>query len=137
MKKSTIAIIIGAALLLIAGAAIWMIISGLDKPAPTSGVNPNTVDKTASKEVEVAIHDLSYSPAVVKVKKGTKVTWVNQDNVGHNVVADDAPDTGGIPKSAPLMGRGQSVSVTFTRVGTFSYHCTPHAFMRGSVQVVD
>lgn len=137
MKKSTISIIIGAALLLIAGIAIWMIVSSINRPADTTEANPNTVDKTASKEVDIAIRDLSFSPPAIKIKKGTKVTWTNQDSVGHNVVADDAPDTGGIPKSAPLMARGQTVSITFNRVGTFTYHCTPHAFMRGSVEVVD
>ncbi|HSE61839.1 MAG TPA: plastocyanin/azurin family copper-binding protein [Candidatus Saccharimonadales bacterium] len=137
MKKSTIGIIIGAALLVIAGVAVWMIVSSLGKPITTSSENPNVVDKTNAKEVQVVMHDLSYSPSVIRIKKGTKVTWTNQDSVGHNVVANDAPDTGGIPKSAPLLGRGQSTSVTFSRVGIFTYHCTPHAFMQGSVEVVD
>jgi amicyanin len=137
MKKSTIAIIIGSVLVLIIGVAVWMIVSNLSRPTQQSDANPNVVDLTSKKEVEVIIRDLSYTPSAVKVKKGTKVTWINQDSVGHNVVADDAPDTGGLPKTYPLYGRTQSQSVTFTRVGTFYYHCTPHAFMRGSVQVVD
>lgn len=137
MHRRTLIIIAGVVLLGVAIVAIWMIITSLSRSSQTPTDNPNVVDKTQSKEVEVTIRDLSYSPATIKVKKGTKVTWVNQDNVGHNVVADDAPDTGGIPKAAPLFGRGQLTSVTFVRVGMFGYHCTPHAFMRGSVQVVD
>ena len=137
MKKSTIAIIIGSVLVLIIGAGLWLIAANLSRPTNQTIENPNAVDMTSSKEVQVAIRDLSYTPSAIKIKKGTKVTWVNQDSVGHNVVADDAPDMGGLPRTAPVYGRGQSQSVTFTRVGTFSYHCTPHAFMRGSVQVVD
>ena len=137
MKKSTIAIIIGSVLVLIIAMAVWLIVVNLSKQNNEPVANPNTVDMTNSKDVQVVIRDLSYTPSAIRIKKGTKVTWVNEDNVGHNVVADDAPDTGGLPKTAPLMGRSQSQSVTFTRVGTFNYHCTPHAFMRGSVQVVD
>jgi plastocyanin len=137
MKKSTIAIIIGSVLVLIIAVSVWLIVASLSKHTAQPVENPNVVDMTGEKDVRVIIRDLSYTPSAIKVKKGTKVTWVNQDSTGHNVVADDAPDTGGIPKTAPLAGRGQTQTVTFARVGTFNYHCTPHAFMRGSVQVVD
>lgn len=85
----------------------------------------------------VAIQNSAFSPATITVKKGTTVTWTNQDSMGHNVVADDASNSGGLPTAADLLSKGESFSHTFDTAGTFDYHCTPHPFMKGTVEVVE
>jgi amicyanin len=66
------------------------------------------------------------------VKVGTKVTWTNQDSVGHDVVADtESPDA---PKS-DLLRKGESYSFTFNKAGTYTYYCSPHPYMKGTVIV--
>jgi amicyanin len=140
MKKSTIAIIVAVILLAIGGVIGWIMIN--KDSSPSTGGNATApdsqvTDMTSSKNVAVTMRDLSFSPPSIKIKKGTTVTWTNQDSVGHNVIADDAPDRGGLPTSHDLLTRGETQSVTFVRVGTFKYHCGAHAFMKGTVQVVD
>lgn len=140
MKKSSIIVIITTSVLVIACIAVWMVVSN-NKPSSQSTAAPTasqSTDETAKQEVQVDMADMSYSPAHITVKKGTKVTWANKDTVGHNVVATDPNNTGGLPTSAPVFGRGGSVSQVFNQVGTFEYLCTPHKqFMRGSVKVVE
>lgn len=140
MKKPSVIIVITVTILVIAGGAVWMVISN-NKPSGSSTAAPTAsqfTDETAKQEVQVDIADMSFSPANITIKKGTKVTWVNNDTVGHNVVATDPNNTGGLPTTAPVFGRGGSVSQVFNEAGTFEYVCIPHKqFMRGSVKVVE
>jgi len=140
MKKTAWLWIGLVALLVIGGALVWMLLSNksttmnMDHSATE---NSNGAPAEAqSGTVDVAIKDMAFSPATIKVKKGTKVVWTNQDAVGHNAVADSA-QTGGLPTEATLLQKGKTQAFTFDTVGTFSYHCTPHPFMHGSVEVVE
>jgi amicyanin len=92
---------------------------------PANDPSPTSADK-------VNINNLVFSPADITVKKGTTVTWTNSDSVAHTVTAD----TGSGPNSQ-MLENGQSYSFTFNEVGTFSYHCTPHPQMQGSVKVTE
>lgn len=90
-----------------------------------------------SKATSVTIQDMSFQPAKITVKKGTTVTWTNKDDVGHNVVSDNDAPAGGPPKTANLIGKNEVFSFTYDTVGTFPYHCTPHPFMQGTVEVTE
>jgi hypothetical protein len=78
----------------------------------------------------VTIQDFSFSPASVTVNVGESVTWTNSGPSAHSATATDGSfDTGVFP-------RGGSRSHTFQEAGTFSYICTPHPQMKGTVKVV-
>jgi plastocyanin len=78
----------------------------------------------------VTIRDFSFSPATITVNVGEAVTWTNDGPTGHSATANDGSfDTGVFP-------RGQSRSHTFNEAGTFSYICTPHPQMKGTVRVL-
>lgn len=65
----------------------------------------------------------------IEVPVGTTVEWSNDDQVAHTVTADyNAFDSGNLES-------GQIWRYTFTRVGTFGFHCTLHPFMKGSIVV--
>ena len=69
-------------------------------------------------------------PPPNQVNVGDTVTWVFADGgMAHDVVADDKSFR------SPLLKSG-TFSYTFDEPGTFSYHCTPHPDMTGSVTVV-
>ncbi|MBN8531306.1 MAG: hypothetical protein J0L97_05535 [Alphaproteobacteria bacterium] len=80
-----------------------------------------------------------FEPPSLSIKKGDKVTWVNQADESHNMVT--YPD--GFPKGAQgfvspyLEKKGEKWSHTFTNEGTYQYHCIPHVMMgmRGTVTV--
>jgi plastocyanin len=77
----------------------------------------------------VSIRDFAYSPPNLTVSEGTTVTFTNQDSTEHTATGSGgAFDTGSI-------GKGQAKSVTLQKAGTFSYVCTFHPFMHGTVTV--
>ena len=102
-------------------------------PSQQQEQTTKTPEETAEKTEKnaVTIKGFAFNPETITVKKGTTVTWTNEDAAGHTATADDGTfDTG-------LIAKGESGSVTFDTVGTFSYHCTPHPNMKGTVVVIE
>ena len=92
------------------------------QPAAESGSSPAAVKGV------VVIQNMAFSPSTLTIKVGDKVTWTNQDSVGHSATADDNSfDTG-------VLAQGQSGSVTFSKAGTYTYHCKVHTFMTGTIR---
>jgi plastocyanin len=79
--------------------------------------------------VEIHIKDLKFGPAVLQVRPGTIVEWVNDDPLDHTVTASDSSFSSGFIKP------GTRWRHQFTDAGTFKYACTPHPFMHGEVRV--
>ena len=80
----------------------------------------------------VVIRDFTFSPAQVRVRPGTKVTWVNCGPTG-----DDAHTSTSDTNvwSSALLPPGSTYTREFAGVGAFPYHCQPHPGMRGTVTV--
>lgn len=95
------------------------------------------VDMTGKKEVAVDLKDIAFNPKSVKISKGTKITWVNQDSVEHTVNTDSHPAHTYYPaQNSRTLKKGDTYSVTFTEAGIYLYHCTPHAAsMKGKILV--
>jgi LPXTG-motif cell wall-anchored protein len=75
------------------------------------------------------ISDYKYTPSTITVTAGESVTWSNSGPTGHSATANDGSfDTG-------ILSKGSSGSHTFTKAGTYAFHCTPHPFMKGTVVV--
>lgn len=113
--------------------------SSTTPPPPPTSTEPTTNGSSATSETtqpqaasSVNITDFNYSPATLTVKKGTTVTWTNNDSVAHTVTAE----SGEGPKSK-LFGKGETYSYTFNSVGTFDYFCEPHPNMKGKVIVTE
>lgn len=81
------------------------------------------------EEVVLEIAGSAFAPQRIEVKRGTTVTWVNNDATRHNAVADDGSFR------TPLLPKGGRASVTFRAAGSFPYSCGPHPFMRGEIVV--
>jgi plastocyanin len=77
----------------------------------------------------VKIDNFSFGPATLMIAVGTTVTWVNHDDIPHNVVSTD-----GLFKSK-VMDTDEKFSFTFTKAGTFPYFCGIHPKMTGKVVV--
>jgi plastocyanin len=76
----------------------------------------------------VAIDNFTFSPAQLTVKAGTTVTWKNQDDIPHTVVS------AGKFKSKAL-DTDDSYSFTFTAAGDYTYFCSLHPHMTGTIKV--
>ena len=99
----------------------------------TSSQTQKSSSATAQATDKVTIANFAFSPADVTVKKGTTVTWTNQDTAAHTITETDGKDG---PKSGDL-GQGQSYIFTYGTVGTFKYHCLVHPDMTGTVTVTE
>lgn len=104
---------------------------GSQPPATPAPPANNTLNQTPQQppEVTVEIRGYSFSPQVVEVAIGTEVTWVNNDAVSHTVTSDSGEFNTG------AFGTGQNRSYTFTKAGTYTYHCSIHPGMKGTVTV--
>lgn len=80
---------------------------------------PAAVRRTPAARVSVKVSSFKFEPKVVTVAAGTTVEWVNQGG-RHTVEADD-----GSFKSDTLAD-GAKFEHTFTKAGTYPYHCTFH-----------
>jgi plastocyanin len=83
---------------------------------------------TPASGTAVAIDNFAFSPATLNAKVGQKVTWTNKQGVAHTVTADAGAFNHPMPS-------GATFSFTFTKAGTFAYHCTIHPSMHGTIVV--
>ena len=98
----------------------------------TPSVSVSTPSRKAhsSASTSVTMGDYFFSAATVTVNVGDTVTWHNTGQAPHTATADDGSfDTGTI-------NTGGSGSHTFNSPGTFSYICTIHPNMKGTVRVL-
>jgi plastocyanin len=97
-------------------------------PTATPTANPTPTTATSSSGNSVSIMNFSFSPNSLTVKVGTKVTWTNHDSVTHTVTANQGAF------NSPVLP-GSSFSFTFTKAGTYSYHCMIHPSMMATIVV--
>lgn len=85
----------------------------------------------AQSTTKVTIQNFAFSPNSITVVIGVNnsVTWTNMDSTAHTVTAD-----GGAFNSGSL-STGQTFSFTFTTAGSYTYHCSIHPYMTGTVIV--
>jgi plastocyanin len=77
----------------------------------------------------VTIKNFAFNPGSLSVKVGQTVTWTNSDTTTHTVTADDGSfDSGHVAV-------GTTFQQTFSKAGTFTYHCNIHASMKGTITV--
>jgi plastocyanin len=79
----------------------------------------------------VSIVDFGYQPASVTIDQGDTVTWKNDGKTQHTVTSDD----GKTMDSGPL-DPGNEFATRFLKGGTYSYHCSIHPQMQGTVVVL-
>jgi plastocyanin len=94
-------------------------------PAQIAAITPNAAPNA------VTIDNFAFAPATITVPAGTTVTWTNQDDEPHTVVS--ASDSK-LFKSAAL-DTDDHFSFTFAQPGTYSYFCSIHPHMVGTVVV--
>jgi plastocyanin len=82
-----------------------------------------------SAHTSVAIKDYAYQKPVITIPVGTTVSWTNHDDDPHTVTFDDKSfDSKGL-------GNGDTWKHTFTKPGKYTYHCSAHPFMKGTIIV--
>jgi plastocyanin len=91
---------------------------------------PSSSSQVLSGEVEIDIEDFAFNPETVTMVIGTTIKWSNKDTAKHTVTGDDGS------WGSSTMNKGDDYSFTFSEVGTYTYHCTFHPSMAGTIIVV-
>lgn len=137
MKKTTLIGIVVAALAVIATAVLAIMPGSRHEADSSHHASLDSADQNGSKASEpntVAIRNYEFGPRKINVKKGTKITWINHDKDRHNIKPDqDYPEF----KTSPLLSKDGEYSVIFEAAGTYNYHCSPHPYMKASVEVTE
>lgn len=99
--------------------------NGGTQPTPTNSdqLPTNSTNSTNSNQVTVTVTTSGFQPETVTIKAGEKVVWVNQSGAVSNVSSAKHPTHLIYP---PLnlgdFGNGASVSLSFDKPGTYTYH---------------
>ncbi|MER3447302.1 MAG: hypothetical protein C4291_10865 [Candidatus Dadabacteria bacterium] len=84
----------------------------------------NQIDK-----YQVNIDNFSFTPVTLTIPVGTKVTWINHDDVPHIVMNTDKHFV------SPVLDTDEKFSYTFTTPGTYAYYCSIHPKMTAKIIV--
>jgi plastocyanin len=106
------------------------------EPPPTQAPAPQATESAApltTKEeaTQVVIDNFAFSPREITVAPGTRVTWVNHDDVPHTATSSVKPrafDSGALDTDGTF-------SFVFKAPGTYDYFCAVHPHMTGKVIV--
>ena len=122
--KRAIPILISVFVLAIVGAACS---SSSKSSDPTPATSPAAASN-GTANAAVTVQGFAFGPNNVTIAVGGTVTWTFADGqVAHNVTFDDG-------NASPTMASG-SWSRTFPKAGTYTYHCSIHPNMTGTVTV--
>ena len=82
----------------------------------------------------------NFVPKLINIQLGidNHVVWNNKDATPHTVTPDDVSlaDSYSGPVGSPgVVKPGESYEFTFTEPVKFSYHCSPHPWMTGTLKI--
>jgi plastocyanin len=91
---------------------------------------PMSMKQTATT-ANVTIDNFTFSPAELTIAPGTRVVWVNHDDIPHTATSDANPRS----FSSPALDTDETFSFVFTTPGDYAYFCAIHPHMRGKIVV--
>ena len=86
-------------------------------------------------EVRIPKGSDKFEPALLKIKVGDSVKWINEDDRGHPIASIPGQGTNDKELFSKPIPPGGSWSYTFKKAGEFPYFCYIHYVMMGAVIV--
>jgi plastocyanin len=86
---------------------------------------------TGAKDNRIEIKDFAFNPQTITVKSGEKITWINRDEEPHTVVSVEKQF-----KKSPALDTDQAFTIVAGAPGTYTYFCSVHPKMTGTIVVV-
>ena len=84
----------------------------------------------STKQNKIEIKDFAFNPQTLTVKSGEKITWVNRDEEPHTVVSVQKQF-----KKSTALDTDQEFTITAGAPGTYTYFCSVHPKMTGTIVV--
>ena len=88
------------------------------------------VQAPAMQKTAITIRNFAFEPATLSVSAGSKVVWINRDDEPHLVVS-----AGGQFPASPALDTDDSYATVFSKPGTYTYFCSIHPHMVGTIIV--
>ena len=111
--------------------ALLCAISCLNLSAFALAGDMKDADSTNSKQNTIEIKDFAFNPQNITVKSGQTITWINRDEEPHTVVSVEKQF-----KKSSALDTDQSFTITAGTPGTYTYFCSVHPKMTGTIVVV-
>jgi plastocyanin len=96
----------------------------------TLGQAEKEASEDGPKKNQIVIKDFHFSPEILTVKSGEKVTWINRDEEPHTVVSVEKQF-----KKSSALDTDQEFSITAGTPGRYTYFCSVHPKMTGTIVV--
>jgi plastocyanin len=88
-------------------------------------------EETIPPQNKIEIKDFAFNPQILTVKSGEKITWINRDEEPHTVVSVEKQF-----KKSTALDTDQEFTITAGAPGTYTYFCSVHPKMTGTIVVV-
>jgi plastocyanin len=120
-------LIVGFMILVIAVSGCSTQKTPVQPTTPASG--PSTSGNLGIKK-DVEISGFAFNPSTLTIPKGATVIWTNKDSAPHTIISDSGNEI-----MSDSISKGETFAHTFNIPGTYSYHCSIHPSMKGTVIV--
>jgi plastocyanin len=110
--------------------ALLCAISFLNLSVLALGGEMKDPDSTSNKQSRIEIKDFAFNPQTITVKSGEKITWINRDEEPHTVVSVEKQF-----KKSTALDTDQEFTITAGAPGTYTYFCSVHPKMTGTIVV--
>jgi plastocyanin len=124
------------------GLALSALLAGCGGSSDTSSAPSKATQPADGVTVNTGL--LAFDPVEARIKTGQTVTWEAGDSIRH-ILVEGKYEVGGnklrtsqtddMAFNLVLTKKGQTVSHTYDKPGTFTYYCTIHQGMNGTVIV--
>ncbi len=134
--KTNLIMVLAIIGVLIAGGAVYFLTQQNYQPATNNNqnnspaTNPPSSVSAVAQTYNIEISNFVFSPSSLTIKKGDTVIWTNKDLMSHTITSDSGSEL-----ESARFGRAETYSHTFNTAGTFSYHCSVHSTMKGTIIV--
>ena len=114
---------------LIAKIRIAALMCAINFSAVLAGEMKDT-DSVGAGGARIVIKDFAFNPQTITVKAGEKITWINRDEEPHTIVSVEKQF-----KKSSALDTDQEFTITTGAPGTYTYYCSVHPKMTGTIVV--
>jgi len=87
-------------------------------------------DSMGASGNRIEIKDFAFNPQTITVKSGGKITWINRDEEPHTIVSVEKQF-----KKSSALDTDQEFTITAGAPGTYTYFCSVHPKMTGTIVI--
>ena len=105
--------------------------SAMERGHAEKSQKPARSEEVMGASTEVVIDNFTFDPPKLTIRAGTKVTWINHDDVPHTATSSTKPrafDSG-------TLDTDEKFSYVFATPGTYDYFCAVHPKMTAQIIV--